>query len=133
IELEKPAPLEACKVPGSPEEATPGSILTDAEINNRLFAGLLAYAVACGQTRVFNVIVGSLNLRKPGSALNWHMATHEESVDEKLGYQREVFAFNSWANKSFSEFLSTMEGVKEGPGSVLDRMLILWQTDHSDA
>ncbi|MGE3844087.1 MAG: DUF1552 domain-containing protein [Vicinamibacterales bacterium] len=133
IELEKPAPLEACRVPGTPAEATPGSVLTDAEVNNRLFAGLLAYAVACGQTRVFNVVVGSMNLRKPASALNWHMATHEEAVDEKLGYQREVFAFNSWANKSFAEFLTTMESVKEGAGSVLDRMLILWQTDHSDA
>ena len=133
IELEKPAPLPACRVPDAVKEATPGTVLEDAAANSKLFAGLLGYAAACGQSQVFNVMVDSMNLRKAGSAYTWHMATHEESVDESLGYQKDVFEFNTWANLVFLDFIKTLDAVKEGPGSLLDRTLILWQTDHSDA
>jgi hypothetical protein len=133
LELERPAPLEACSVPGQPDEAPAGTILEDAAINCKLFAGLLSYAAACGQTQVFNVYVDSMNMREAGSSYIWHAATHEESIDEELGYQKGVFAFNTWANKIFAEFLRTLDGVREGPGTVLDRTLVLWLTDHSDA
>ena len=133
IELEKPEPLVACEVPSVPEEATPGTVLSDVETNSNLFAGLLGYAIACGQTQVFNIATGSLNLRQTGSAYTWHMATHEESVDEQLGYQKDVFVFNTWANKTFLNFLRTLDGIREGDGTVLDRALVLWQTDHGDA
>jgi hypothetical protein len=133
LELEKPAPLAACKNPGVPEEFTPSAVLEDAAVNAKLFAGLLAHAVACGQTRVFNVMVDAMNLRHRGSSQNWHMATHEEAVDEKLGYQKDVFAFNTWSNNQFSEFLTALNSMKEGDGTILDRALILWMTDHSDA
>jgi hypothetical protein len=133
LELEKPQPLEACRLPGSLTEKTPGSVLDDASVNSKLFGGLIGHAVACGQTQVFNIDVGAMGLRAAGSAYTWHMATHEESVDEGLGYQKDVFAFNTWANRTFLDFVTTLEGVKEGAGSVLDRTLILWQTDHGDA
>lgn len=133
IELEKPAPLPACHVPGEMHEATPGTVLEDAAANAQLFARMLGYAAACGQTQVFNVMVDSMNLRKAGSAYTWHMATHEESVDEALGYQKDVFEFNTWANQVFLNFIASLDAVKEGPGTLLDRTLILWQTDHGDA
>jgi hypothetical protein len=133
IELEKPQPLAGCKVPTTPAENTPGSILDDAAKNSQLFAGLLGYAMACGQTQVFNIDVGSNGLRKAGSAYTWHMATHEESVDEHLGYQKDVFEFNTWANQTFANFVRSLEQIREGDGTLMDRTLILWQTDHGDA
>jgi hypothetical protein len=133
LQLEKPAPLPACKVPGAPAEKPPGTELDTAEANCKLFASLLANAAACGQTQVFNVMVDSMDLRKPGTAYTWHTATHEESVDAKLGYQKDVFAFNTWANLQFLEFIKDLDAAKEGAGSVLDRTLLLWLTDHSDA
>src|SRR5690606_39171635 len=48
LELEKPAPLEACTMPRAPDEAQPGTVLDDAAKNNKLFASLVAHAVACG-------------------------------------------------------------------------------------
>ncbi|MEQ1867719.1 MAG: DUF1552 domain-containing protein, partial [Micropepsaceae bacterium] len=62
LELQKPAPLAACKVPGRvDEEATPGLVIGDAISNHRLFTGLLVHALACGQTQVANVnFAGSL-------------------------------------------------------------------------
>jgi len=133
IQLEKPAPLPACRVPGAVSPTTADSVLENAERNARLFGALIAHAVACGQTRVFNVMVDSLEMRKAGSAYTWHMATHEESVDHVLGYQKDVFAFNTWANNLFFEFLKALDAFKEGGGSVLDRTLLVWLTDHSDA
>jgi len=133
IELEKPAPLPACRLPDREQEATPGTVLEDAAVNCKIFAGLLGHAAACGQTQVFNVMMGTMNMRRAGTSYTWHTATHEESVDEKLGYQKDVFEFNKWANLQFLEFIKILDAVKEGPGTLLDRSLILWQTDHSDA
>ncbi|MHB1207181.1 MAG: DUF1552 domain-containing protein [Rhodospirillaceae bacterium] len=132
-ELEKPAPLQACTVPATEAEATPSTVIDDAGKNSKIFANLLAHAMACDQTRVFNVIVGTVGMRKRGSSFTWHTATHEEAVDEKLGYQKEVFSFLSWANSTFAEFLRTLDNLKEGPGSVLDRTVVAWHTDHGDA
>lgn len=133
IELERPAPLPACRLPDKQQEATPGTVLEDAAVNCRIFANLLGHAAACGQTQVFNVMMGTMNMRRAGTSYTWHTATHEESVDEKLGYQKDVFEFNKWANLQFLEFIKSLDAVKEGPGTLLDRSLILWQTDHSDA
>ncbi len=133
LELKPPAPLPACGVPTAGQEAKVGSVVEDITVNSKLFAGLLASAMACDQTRVFNINVGSVGIRRGGSTFTWHTATHEESVDEKLGYQKEVFAFLSWANVTFVEFLKVLSSMKEGDGTVFDRTMVLWQTDHGDA
>jgi hypothetical protein len=133
IELQKPAPLEACTVPGATEEATIGRDIVQAGTNGRLFGGLLAHALACGQTRVFNVDLGAQGLRKQGATQGWHTLTHEEPVDATLGYQPETTSFIAWANATFAAFLADLERVKEGPGTVLDRMVVLWQSDHGYA
>lgn len=135
LELQKPAAMPSCVRPDAPHEATPSALITDAAANNKIFGALLAHAVACGQTRVFNVLVadGAAALRKAGSTETWHGWTHEEPLDPKLGYQTEVASFIDWANKTFAEFLTQLDAMKEGPGSVLDRSIILWQTDHGIA
>ncbi|MBD24175.1 MAG: hypothetical protein CMG46_04130 [Candidatus Marinimicrobia bacterium] len=133
LEMKKPAPLEACTVPGKPSEAQPGTIVTDADVNNRLFGGLVAHALACGQTRVFSIDAGSNGMRKQGSSLTWHMLTHEEPIDEEIGYQKESTWFMNWANAAFAGFLNELDSIPEGDGTLLDRMLVLWQTDHGDA
>ncbi len=133
IELQKPAPLAACTVPTPIGETKPGRDIVEAGRNSKIFGGLIAHALACGQTRVFNINVGAGGLRKAGSTQGWHSWTHEEPIDEKLGYQKEVTTFIEWGNETFAEFLKQLEGVKEGPGNVLDRAVILWQTDHGIA
>jgi len=133
IELQKPTPMPSCTAPGKPDEVTPSSVVEDASQNAKLFGALIAHAIACDQTRVFNVNVGSQGLRHRGKSQNWHIATHEEAIDEKLGYQKEVFGFITWANQVCFDFLTTLDTMKEGGGSVLDRTVMLWQTDHADA
>ncbi|MHB1207626.1 MAG: DUF1552 domain-containing protein [Rhodospirillaceae bacterium] len=133
LELEKPAPLASCTVPGSEQEAPPGATLEVAGPNNKLLAGLLAHAIACDQTRVFNVLVNSLDLRRAGNSMTWHMVTHEEQIDEKAGYQLESFRFTNWAIAAFADLLKSLDSIREGSGTVLDRAVVMWMTDHSDA
>jgi hypothetical protein len=133
IELKEPAPLASCVQPTEQAEENPGLTAEAAEKNCQLFASLLGHALACDQTRVFNVFVGTLMMRLPGGVRDWHSLTHEEPIDESLGVQRDVTWFIDWANRSFAEFLTVLEGIPEGDGSVLDRLVILWQTDHGYA
>lgn len=133
LELEKPQRIEACVRPGELREHTPGTLVDDAAVNAKLFAGLIAHAVACDQTRVFNVCVDSETYRRSSSAMNWHMLSHEEPIDPALGYQKDTTWFITWANQVAVEFFDVLRTTKEGPGTLFDRMVILWQTDHSDA
>ena len=133
LELQKPQPLPQCTVAEKHEETKPSTLLTAAASNNTLFAELLAHAVACGQTRVFNVNIGSQGLRKEGSAQTWHGWTHEEAVDEKSGVQPEVTSFIMGSTKMFADFLAVMDGYKEGSGTLLDRTGVMWMTDHGYA
>jgi hypothetical protein len=131
LQLQKPAPLEACTVPGKVEEAPPGLLLTDAQANHKLFAGLIAHAMACGQTQVASLnFGGSLsNLRKQGSQQTFHMYTHEEPIDPVKGYQLNVEWFSNQVAETLLSFAQTFEAIKEGNGSLLDRSLIFYSTD----
>jgi hypothetical protein len=133
LDMQKPDPLPACTVPADPKETKASADVPDAEKNAKIFGKLLAHAIACGQTRVVNVVLGSQGLHSPGSQQTWHSLTHEEPIDPKLGYQKEVTFFINWANARFADFLKELDTYKEGDHTVLDRIAILWQTDHSYA
>ena len=132
LELQKPAPLKSCSVPGKPEGELPPSSEVDAMLtNHRLFVRLLASAVACGQTRVVNIALtdGLSTLRKTGNAVIHHTHTHEEPVDPQLGYQPNVTWFIDKITTAMGDMIRTFDTVKEGDGTLLDRMLIWSTTD----
>lgn len=136
ISLQKPAPLEACTKPESVDPAIKGSLLiTDAQATHKLFAKLVAHALACGQTNVFNLSFdGSLsNLRKAGDSMTYHQYTHEEAVDATLGYQKQVMWFAQQSIAAFGEFLATLDSIKEGDKTLLDRCAVFCSTDHGYA
>jgi hypothetical protein len=133
LELEKPQPVEACIRPSETHENKPGALVNDAEENANLFAGLIAHAIACDQTRVFNVCYDSEGYYTAGNSMTWHQLSHEEPMDPVLGYQKETTWFISWANQVAVRFFDILSATKEGAGSLFDRTVILWQTDHSVA
>lgn len=133
IALTAPSPIETCSVPTAGVQEEPGRTVAAVEKNNKLFGALMAHAIACDQTRVFNINFGTQGLRTPGGLRDWHSLTHEEPIDPKLGYQREVTWFINFATGTFAQFLAQLDGYREGSGTVLDRSLILWQTDHGYA
>jgi hypothetical protein len=131
LQLQKPAPLEACVVPGQPADAPTDLLVDDVLANHRLFANLLAHALACGQTRIFNVNVAGTasSLRRSGSANTFHIHTHEEADDPKLGYQPNVAWFQARIAEAFLTMVQTLDGIREGDRTLLDRTLVLYTTD----
>jgi hypothetical protein len=92
-------------------------------------------ALACNQTRVFNMAFNNAlsSLRRPGTAYTHHTLTHEEAVDQKLGYQPEAFWFNCRVMESLAMFIDTFRSVKEGNGTLLDNTLIFAHAETSYA
>ena len=133
IALTAPAPIESCRKPELAPQDEPGKTVGAVEKNNKLFAQLMAHAIACDQTRVFNVNFGTQGLRTPGGVRDWHSLTHEEPIDPQLGYQKDVTWFINFATGTFAQFLHELDSYREGGGSVLDRAVVLWQTDHGYA
>jgi hypothetical protein len=131
--MEKPAPLPACARSETVEQTEAGSVVTQIQKNTHLFGQLMAHALACGQTRVFNVNAGTQGWRFEGNPRGWHTTTHEESMDPVLGYQKTVFEFLTIANQTFADFIRALDNYKEGDKTLLDRSLVVWQTDHGDA
>jgi hypothetical protein len=122
--------MAACTVPAKVEENKIGPEVEEAHVTQRLFAGLLAHALACGQTRVFNMSFGGQELRKSGSSQTFHTYTHEEAVDEKLGYQPNVGIFQDHVMHAYLDLLTALDSIKEGDHTVLDRSLVMYSSDH---
>jgi hypothetical protein len=127
LELQKPAPLAACTPSAQPTDAEIGTVIENVQANHKLFAQILAHAAACDQTHVFNVVFGEATspLRRPGSAMTHHILTHEEPMDDKLGYQPGATFFMFKIMESLAYYLQTFDSIKEGDGTLLDRTMLL--------
>jgi hypothetical protein len=125
--LEKPAPADACLLPKEPVKSALGPTWEMAVKNHDLLAELVVMALACNQTKVFNLALSTAgsNLRKAGEPISLHELTHEEAVDEKLGYQPKATFFIERSMETFATMLKLMDQVKEGDGTLLDHSLLL--------
>ena len=125
--LEKPAPAKPASLPKEPGQTELGPTWEVAVKNHDLLADLLVMALACNQTRVFNVALSTAasNLRRSDSAIAFHELTHEEPVDDALGYQPKSTFFMEKSMEAFASLLKKMDSVKEGNGTLLDHSLVL--------
>jgi hypothetical protein len=134
--LAKPEPIEACVRP-SPvtKDPTMGKDEESTALRHRLMTDLMVMAVACDQTRVFNMGYSQASAAtiKPGYEKPHHTTTHEEPVDAKLGYQPNVSWFTRRAMESWCYFVEAFTKVKEGDGTLLDNVFIYATTDHGYA
>lgn len=127
LQLQKPEPLESCKVPAGPEDKKVAHDLDEVVQNHEVMARLLAMALACNQTKVFNMSFnnGSSTLTRKGSSVTHHQLTHDESIDPKLGYQPESTKFVEDIMKAWGTFVSVLDGMPEGDGTLLDHLLVV--------
>lgn len=125
--LLKPAPADACVVPKEPGKVALGPTWDVAVKAHELLGQLLVMALACNQTKVFNIALSNAgsNLRKAGDPVSFHELTHEEPIDPALGYQPKATFFIERSMETFASLLKMMDGVKEGAGTLLDHSLIL--------
>ncbi|HEX4050456.1 MAG TPA: DUF1552 domain-containing protein [Steroidobacteraceae bacterium] len=135
VQLQKPMPMVGCTKPTAPPDGPHGQSIELVMSNGKLFAALIAHALACGQTRVFNAVVtmGASSVHKTGSEATFHIDTHEEPVDAKLGYQPEVTWYMQRCLDCLADMLSALDGVREGPRTLLDRVALYCATDHGYA
>jgi len=135
LQLEEPEPLAACKIPHPPAQVPIDSEVDHVMANHALMAETLALALACDQTRVFNMTFSNRasGLRMPGSADTHHTLTHEEARDKTLGYQPRATAFVLRTMQAWTSFVKTLDAVPEGSGSLLDNCLVMAHSETSEA
>lgn len=127
VQLQPPAPAEACRIPKKPADLQPGTTWEDATKMHDALTDLLVMALACNQTRVFHVALSAAvsNLRRAGQSVALHELTHEEPIDPQLGYQVQATYFLERSMGVYASLLTKMDAVKEGDGTLLDHSLIL--------
>jgi hypothetical protein len=131
IQLQPPAPVQGFVMPSAPGKVVLDSDVEHVMVTHKLMSGLLAKALQCNQTRVFNVLFSDTtsNLRRAGSTTTHHTLTHEEPVDSALGYQKEVGWFATKSMVAWREFLDEISSIREGDGTLLDHCVILAHSD----
>ncbi len=135
LQLTKPEPREACIVTERPEDLPSG---LDADLvakRHRMMTELMLMAVACDQTRVFNMFYASAfsATTKPGYDKPHHTATHEEAVVDAEQCQPNVSWYTRRAMEEWSYYVQALASFKEGDGTLLDNSFIYSTTDQSFA
>ena len=127
VELTKPEPLQACVVPRKIPELPVNAEIETVMKNHELMTDLMVMALACDQTRVFNMMFnnGASSLTRIGSTITHHQLTHEEVLDNRLGYQPEATYFLTRIMEAWVYFVSALDKVKEGNRTLLDNTLVI--------
>lgn len=131
LQLEKPEYNAACIVPKKPGEERRGASIDIVNENSKAMARLLAMALVCNQTRVFNFVhtAGASETYMPGDSKIYHQYTHDEPTDGELGYQINTSKLAEVVMQAFGDFLTELDAAKEGAGSVLDNSIVLGYSD----
>lgn len=136
LELEKPAPAEGCAPPPrAPAESKPSTEIEQVVASHKLMVDLTVMALQCQQTKIFNMVFSpsASTLRKAGSADTHHMLTHQEPVDEQLGYQPESTYYSQRSIEALAYLIQRLDAAKEGGKSLLENMLVYAHSDTSFA
>jgi len=135
VELRRPEIAAQVEIPAAPEELPMSKSVPNLRKVTPVLAKLLAIGLATDQTRIFNMAFSepASTIYVPGDSRPFHQSTHEEPVDEALGYQPVTSKFSTYSMEGFAELVGALEAVKEGDGTLLDHSLVLAYTDTSNA
>ncbi len=131
MQLQKPEPLLACKPVGAPGELEVGHEVEKVAQNHEMMARILAMAMACNQTRVFNMHINNSasSLTRRGTTTSHHQLTHDEQIDEKLGYQPMATEFIKDLMQQWGTFVRILDEIREGDRTLLDNTLVVAHSD----
>jgi len=126
VELTKPEPMQACTIPDKPFQKPQNADIENVMVNHKLMTDLLVMALACDNTRVFNMNFnnGASSLTRVGSTITHHQLTHEEPLDNRLGYQPGATWFVNKCMAGWADFVTALDAVKEGDRTLLDNTLV---------
>lgn len=131
LQSEKQPPTPACKVPTNPKELQSGIDADVLATRHALMVDLLVLALACNQTKVFNIAYSEAGAQttRAGAPRPHHPQTHEEPKDIDLGYQPGAAWFVTRAMESWSYLVKALADFKEGDGTLLERSLVYAHSD----
>lgn len=131
LQLERPEKREACVVPSAPKDLARSASVETVRANCKALAKLLALGLACDQTRVFNFVhtAGASETYVAGESKIYHQITHDEPIDSELGYQKETSRLAGMVMQALGDFLTELDSVKEGDGTLLDNCMIMAFSD----
>ncbi len=132
LQLQKPPPAQSCVVPSdAPHEMPVGLDVELVSARHRAMTDLLVMALACNQTKAFNMVysASSSSLVRKGSERVHHTITHEEPIDPDLGVQPQAAWFVGEAMREWAYFVEALARVQEGDGSLLDNSLVYAHSD----
>jgi hypothetical protein len=135
VELQRPEIVAKVEIPAAPEELPMNKAVPNLRKVTPVIAKLLAIGLATDQTRVFNMAYSepASTIYMPGDSRPFHQSTHEEPVDESLGYQPVTSKFSTYSMEGFADVVAALDAIKEGDGTLLDHSLVLAYTDTSNA
>ncbi|MGD8316124.1 MAG: DUF1552 domain-containing protein [Myxococcales bacterium] len=124
--LREPPDLPACSAPDPPGQENLAQVITHVVDTHNLFVDLLALALACDQTRVFNINLWRIftDVRYEGESVGYHQLTHDEFVDPTLGYQPKCQRFLMQAMDCWKHLLTQLDSIEEGDGTLLDHTAV---------
>jgi hypothetical protein len=135
VELQRPEITAKVDIPTTPDEMPMNKSVPNLRIVTPILAKLLAIGLATDQTRVFNMAFSepASTIYVPGDSRPFHQSTHEEPVDEAIGYQPVTSKFSTYSMEGFATLLAALDGIQEGNGTLLDHSLVMAYTDTSNA
>jgi len=135
VELQRPEITAKVDIPAAPDEMPMNKSVPNLRIVTPILAKLLAIGLATDQTRVFNMAYSepASTIYVPGDSRPFHQSTHEEPVDETVGYQPITSKFSTYSMEAFATLLAALDGIQEGNGTLLDHSLVMAYTDTSNA
>jgi Protein of unknown function (DUF1552) len=135
LQLTKPQPIAACRHVSAPPDVPQGLDADLVSKRHRLMTDMMLMAVACDQTRVFNMFYAAAfsATTRAGYDKPHHTATHEEPVDVGEHCQPHVSWYTQRAMQEWAYYVQALANLKEGAGSMLDNVLIYANTDQSFA
>jgi hypothetical protein len=135
VELRKPEIAAKVGIPDAPAEMPMNKSVPNLRTVTPLLSKLVAIGLATDQTRVFNMAFSepASTIYMPGDSRPFHQSTHEEPVDETIGYQPVTSKFSTYSMEGFAALLDALDAIKEGDGTLLDHSLVLAYTDTSNA
>jgi hypothetical protein len=134
-ELQRPDIVAQVTIPGAPDEMPMNKAVPNLRKVTPILAKLMAMGLATDQTRIFNMAFSepASTIYVPGDSRPFHQSTHEEPVDETIGYQPITSKFSTYSMEGFATLVEALDAVKEGNGTLLDHSLVLAYTDTSNA
>jgi hypothetical protein len=135
-QLIKPEKIDSCRVSSkAPKELDRGLDAEVVGLRHKLMTDLLVMALACDQTRVFNLTYApsGATTTRTGYPGQHHGLTHTEPTDPVTGYQPLTSWFIRRAMESWAYLVEAMAKVPEGNGTLLSNSLIYAHSDQEYA